>query len=443
MSIPTWTVDAGASASDEVTLTGAYRKVTRHIIPFVFICYLFNYLDRVNVGFGKLQMLDDLKWSETVYGIGAGIFFVGYVLNAVPSNMLLLRFGARRVLGTLMCAWGVASVLLMFARTPTMFYTLRLLAGVFEAGFYPGVVLYFTSWYPASHRGRIISMFSSAVPISGLIGSPLSGWMLHFFAGTRGLAGWQWMFLLQGLPTVVLGLCGFVLLNDNVGQAKWLSSDEKRLIAEDLANDETRRRQTNMSSDTLSSVLRNGNVWVLGMVYFCVLMGCYAISFWLPSIVKSLGFQSVEAIGWISVCPYLCATIFMIMIGRSADRRKERRWHLSCPMLLGVSGLLLATFSSQHPIIAIIGLSIAASGLLSGLPMFWPLPAAFLGSAAAAGGIALLSSVGQTAGFVSPFLIGWLKDLTGSTDVALYVISAFVSAGALLVLRIPARIVNR
>lgn len=438
-----WTMDVPTAEAKQLVLEGAYRKVTLHLIPFVFVCYLFNYLDRVNVGFGKLQMLDALKWSETVYGLGAGIFFVGYVLNAVPSNMLLLRFGARRVLGTLMCAWGVASISLMFVETPGVFYTLRFLAGFFEAGFFPGIVLYFTSWFPSSRRGRIMGMFASAVPLSGLIGSPLSGWMMHFFADKGGLAGWQWMFLLQGLPTVILGLLGYLVLNDNIGEAKWLSDEEKGLLVAELAEDEKSRREIAQTSETFLSVLRNWNVWLLAVVYFCVLMGCYAISFWLPSIIKSLGFQSVEAIGWISVIPYFCATVYMVMIGRSADARRERRWHLCGSMLMGVFGMILSILSSGNPVVAVIGLSMAASGFLAGMPMFWPLPAAFLGSAAAAGGIALLSSLGQTAGFVSPFLIGWIKDLSGSTDVALYVISGLVFAGALLVMRVPAKVVNR
>lgn len=432
-----------AVGGEQSALEGAYRKVTLHLVPFIFVCYLFNYLDRVNVGFAKLQMLDALKWSETIYGLGAGIFFIGYVLSGVPINLLLHRLGARKVLGTLMIAWGAASISLMFVKTPGAFYALRFITGVFEAGFFPGIVLYFTNWFPASRRGRIMGLFMSAVPISGVLGSPLSGWMMQAFAHRGALSGWQWMFLLQGLPTVVLGLLVYVLLNDSIGSARWLTAEEKQQLITALEDDEKTRRATARTSETFASVLRNGNVWMLGLVYFCIQMGVYAINFWLPSIVKSLGFQSPATIGWISAIPYFCASIFMVLMGRSGDARKERRWHLSGPLLMSLCGLMLATQAGGNPVIAIIGLSLATMGALSGLPMFWPLPTAFLGSAAAAGGLALINSLGQIAGFVSPFLVGWIKDATGSTDVALYILSAILFLGAMLVMRVPAKIVNR
>jgi MFS family permease len=432
-----------STAVDQKCLEGAYRKVTLHLIPFIFICYLFNYLDRVNVGFAKLQMLDALQWSETVYGLGAGIFFLGYVLSGVPANLLLLRLGARKVLGTLMIAWGAASAALMLVETPEAFYSLRFITGVFEAGFFPGIVLYFTGWYPASRRGRIMGLFMSAIPISGVLGSPLSGWMMEFFSGHGGLSGWQWMFLLQGLPTVLLGLMVYVLLNDGIASAHWLTGDEKRLLLAELAEDERRRQASPEATDSFARVLRNGRVWMLGLVYFCIQMGVYAINFWLPSIVKSLGYQSAVTIGWISAIPYFCASLFMIWIGRSADARKERRWHLSGPLLMGLCGLMLATQADGNPLLAILGLSLATMGALAGLPMFWPLPTAFLGAAAAAGGVALINSLGQIAGFVSPFLVGWIKDTTHSTDLALYILSAVLLLGAVLVLRVPAKSVNR
>jgi len=435
-------IQGAATATDQVR-EGAYRKVTLHLIPFIFICYLFNYLDRVNVGFAKLQMLDALQWSESVYGLGAGIFFIGYVASGVPSNLLLHKLGARKVIGTLMIAWGIASACLMFVTTPSAFYILRFITGMFEAGFFPGIVLYFTNWYPASRRGRIMGLFMSAIPISGLLGSPLSGWMMEFFADHHGLAGWQWMFLLQGIPTVVLGLLVYVLLNDGIQQAKWLSGEEKQLLLADLSDDERQRRAGANTVDSFASVLKNGQVWMLGLVYFCIQMGVYAINFWLPTIVKSLGYASPVTVGWISAIPYLCASIFMIWVGRSADRHKERRWHLSGPLLMALCGLMLATQAHGNVVIAIIGLSLATMGVLSGLPMFWPLPTAFLGSAAAAGGLALINSLGQIAGFVSPFLVGWIKDATGSTDVALYILSAVLLLGAMLVLRVPAKTVNR
>lgn len=436
-------VRSSSDASDAL-LEGAYRKAILRLIPFIFVCYIFNYLDRVNVGFAKLQMLDALKLSETVYGLGAGIFFVGYVLAGIPSSLILHRVGARRWIGALMIAWGLLSASLMFVKTAEAFYALRFLTGVAEAGFFPGMVLYFTHWFPAERRGRVMALFMAAVPLSGVIGGPLSGWMLnHFQAGQGGLAAWQWLYLLQGLPTVLLGALVYFVLHDGVTGVKWLSDEEKRAMLAALENDENARRASNVVLESFASVLRKPGVWMLGGVYFCIQMGVYAINFWLPSIIKALGFQNPATIGWLSAIPYLMACVFMILVGRSADRLRERRWHLCVPMLMGFVGLLIATVFSGNPVLAMLGLSIATMGVMTGLPMFWPLPAAFLGSAAAAGGLALINSLGQIAGFVSPYLVGWLKDATGSTQIALYILAAVLLGGTAIVLRIPAKTVNR
>jgi sugar phosphate permease len=432
----------GGHSSD--VLERAYEKVTLRLIPFIFVCYFFNYLDRVNVGFAKLEMLDALKLSETVYGLGAGIFFLGYVTFGVPSNLILHKLGARRWIAIMMIAWGALSACMLFVSTPTSFYVLRFFTGVAEAGFFPGMVLYFTQWFPAYKRGQVMALFMSAIPVSGLIGGPLSGWMLnHFSSGQGGLAGWQWLFLLQGLPTVLLGVAVWCYLSDGMAHAKWLSADEKAALQAALDDDEQTRRSSSHAVQSFASVLRNAHVWMLGIIYFSIQMGVYAINFWLPSIIKSLGFKEATTVGWLSAIPYLFAGVFMILVGRSADARRERRWHLSVPMLMALCGLLLAANFSSNPLIVMIGLSFATMGALTGLPMFWPLPAAFLGSAAAAGGLALINSLGQVAGFVSPFLVGWIKDMTGSTDVALYILSSVLFVGAMLVMVVPARLVNR
>ncbi|WP_417067066.1 MFS transporter [Niveibacterium terrae] len=435
---------ARATGAPDALLEGAYRKAIFRLIPFIFVCYLFNYLDRVNVGFAKLQMLDALNLSETVYGLGAGIFFIGYVLAGVPSNLALHKVGARRWIGTLMIAWGALSASLMFVKSAESFYLIRFLTGVTEAGFFPGMVLYFTHWFPSERRGRVMALFMSAIPISGVLGGPLSGWMLnHFQAGQGGLAAWQWLYLLQGLPTILLGFAVYFVLHDGVAAVKWLSADEKNAMQKALEDDERARRAGNTAVQSFASVLRNRNVWMLGGVYFSIQMGVYAINFWLPSIIKSLGFNDPAMIGWLSAIPYLVASFFMIAVGRSADRRRERRWHLAIPMLMGFGGLLIATVAADNPVLAMIGLTLATMGTLTGLPMFWPLPAAFLGSAAAAGGLALINSLGQIAGFLSPYLVGWIKDATGNTHVALYILSAVLLVGAITVLSIPAKTVNR
>ncbi|POF89282.1 MFS transporter [Pseudomonas putida] len=429
---------AHSSAPDQghdSTRNALYRRITLRLIPFIFICYLFNYLDRVNVGFAKLQMLDALKFSETVYGLGAGIFFIGYVLCGLPSNLALNRFGPRRWIALMMIAWGSLSTCLMFVTTPTEFYALRLLTGAAEAGFFPGVVLYLSRWFPADRRGRIMALFMSAIPVSGLLGGPFSGWILqHFAAGQHGLAGWQWMFLIQGLPTVVLGVLAIKLLSDGYQKAPWLSPAERQIIETDLTADAARKPVS--SGDSVLSVLTNSLIWTFGFIYFCIQSGVYAINFWLPSIIKSMGFDNPLLIGWLSAIPYLLAGLFMILVGRSADLRNERRWHLVVPMLMGAIGLLIAVNFAGNPPIAILGLSIATMGALTGLPMFWPMPTALLSAATAVAGLAIINSVGQMAGFLSPYLVGFIKDQTGSTDAALYSLAGLIVIGSLVALRV-------
>ncbi|MGE8327491.1 MFS transporter [Pseudomonas urmiensis] len=419
----------------DISRNALYRRITLRLIPFIFICYLFNYLDRVNVGFAKLQMLDALKFSETVYGLGAGIFFIGYVLCGLPSNLALNRFGPRRWIAVMMIAWGSLSTCLLFVTTPTEFYALRLLTGAAEAGFFPGVVLYLSRWFPADRRGRIMALFMSAIPVSGLLGGPFSGWILeHFAAGQHGLAGWQWMFLIQGLPTVVLGILAIKLLSDGYHKAAWLSPAERQLIEADLKADAASKPAT--SGDSVLSVLTNPLIWIFGFVYFCIQSGVYAINFWLPSIIKNMGFDNPLLIGWLSAIPYLLAGVFMIIVGRSADLRNERRWHLVVPMLMGAIGLLIAVNFAANPTIAILGLSIATMGALTGLPMFWPMPTALLSAGAAVAGLAIINSVGQMAGFLSPYLVGFIKDQTGSTDAALYSLAGLIVVGSLVALRV-------
>lgn len=419
----------------DIDRNALYRRITLRLIPFIFICYLFNYLDRVNVGFAKLQMLDALKFSETIYGLGAGIFFIGYVLCGLPSNLALNRFGPRRWIALMMIAWGTLSTCLLFVTTPMEFYVLRLFTGAAEAGFFPGIVLYLSRWFPAQRRGRIMALFMSAIPVSGLLGGPFSGWILnHFAAGQGGLAGWQWMFLIQGVPTVVLGCLAIVLLSDGYAKAGWLTPAQRQAVEADLNADAAAKPKT--ASDSLLSVLANPLIWTFGFIYFCIQSGVYAINFWLPSIIKNMGFDDALLIGWLSAIPYLLAGLFMLLVGRSADLRNERRWHLVVPMLMGAVGLLMAVNFAHSPVIAILGLSIATMGALTGLPMFWPMPTALLTAGTAVAGLAIINSVGQMAGFLSPYLVGWIKDQTGSTDLALYSLAGLIVVGSLVALRV-------
>ena len=416
----------------------AYARVTWRLIPLLFICYVAAYLDRVNVGFAKLQMLNDLNFSESVYGLGAGIFFIGYFLFEVPSNLLLHKLGARRWIARILISWGLISGCMMFVQTPTMFYVLRFLLGVAEAGFFPGIILYLTYWYPAARRSQVTSRFMTGIPMAGVIGGPLSGWILTSFNGVSGMAGWKWLFVIEALPSVALGFVVMYFLDDRIADAKWLSADQKRLLQHNIEKEST------LGGDhSALGAFRNAKVWVLCAAYFGFIMGLYGIGFWLPSLIKASGISSPTTIGWLVAIPYSAAVVCMILTSRHSDRTGERRWHIAVPALVGAAALVVSTFVPQTPLWAIVTLTIATMGILTGLAQFWVLPPAFLGGAAAAAGIALINSVGNLAGFVSPFAVGWIKDTTGSTNNGLYVIAASLVVGGAIVLAVAQRGVGR
>ncbi|MFC4523557.1 MFS transporter [Cupriavidus pinatubonensis] len=414
-----------------------YAKVTWRLIPFLFLCYVFAYLDRVNVGFAKLQMLSDLKFSETIYGLGAGIFFIGYFLMEVPSNLMLHRFGARKWIARIMISWGVISAMMIFVKTPTAFYILRFLLGVAEAGFFPGIILYLTYWYPASRRSKITALFMTGIPIAGVVGGPLSGWILNRFHDVNGMPGWQWLFLLEAIPSVVAGIVTFFYLDDKIRDAKWLTDDEKSVLEREMA-----RESDKIEVHHAGGAFRNARVWVLCACYFGIIMGLYGISFWLPTLIKASGVTDAFDVGLLTMVPYGAAAIAMVMIGRSSDRTKERRWHVALPAVVGALGLVASTLVAQQPAMAVLALTFATVGILGALCQFWSIPPAFLGGAAAAAGIALINSVGNLAGFVSPYLVGWIKDMTKSTDIGLYCVALSLIVAAAIVLTVPKKVVN-
>jgi D-galactonate transporter len=416
-----------------------YRKVTMRIVPLLFICYLGAYLDRVNVGFAKLQMLHDLGFSETVYGFGAGIFFLGYVLFEVPSNIALHRVGARLWITRIMLTWAVISACMIFVKSPISFYFARFLLGVAEAGFIPGVLLYLTYWYPAKRRGRITALFLTAIPMSSIFGGPLSGWILKELSGARGLAGWQWLFLVEAIPSLVLGFVVLRFLDDRVAAVKWLTPEEKRIVSDNIATEE--REKEGFSK--LSQAFTSGQVWLLGLIYFCVASGIYIISFWLPTIIKGSGVSDPLEIGLLTAVPYIVAIVAMLAVNADADRTRERRWHVIVPSIVTGLGLAVTALSGTNTALAMVGLVLAAAGASSAQSAFWTLPAAFLGGAAAAAGIALVNALGNIAGFASTFIVGWMSDLTHSTSASLYLFAGLAVVGGLLILRIPARLVNK
>ena len=427
-----------ASSVPDSFETATYNKVGWRLIPFLLICYVVAYLDRVNVGFAKLQMLQDLKFSETIYGLGAGIFFIGYFLFEVPSNVILHRVGARVWIARIMVTWGVISAGMMFVESATSFYVMRFLLGVAEAGFFPGIILYLTYWYPAARRARMTALFMSAIALSGVIGGPLSGWIMQSFAGVNGLKGWQWLFILEGLPSVLVGIVTFFYLDDSIKQAKWLTSEEKALLERNIVVENTGKQDL-----SIRAVFADPRVWLMSLIYFTFVMGLYGVSFWLPTIIKATGVKDALQIGFLTAIPYGSAVVAMILVSRSADRSRERRWHIAIPALLGASGLVLSAVWGQNTVLAMTALTVATMGILTTLPLFWSLPTAFLAGAGAAAGIALINSLGNLAGFVSPFLVGWLKDLTQTTNTGMYMLAGSMVLGALLTLSVPARLVNK
>ena len=419
------------SDSNTDPLDSLYRRVSWRLMPFLFLCYVAAYLDRVNVGFAKLQMLSDLRFSDTVYGIGAGIFFVGYFLFEVPSNLLMTRTGARIWIARIMLSWGVISSSMMFVDSVASFYVLRFLLGAAEAGFFPGIILYLTYWYPAHRRARMVAVFMSGVAVAGVVGGPLSGWIMKTFAGLHGLSGWQWLFLLEGVPSMLLGVWTLFYLDDGIRSAKWLSEGDKQTLEQAIAEDG--KQQQHMP---LAQMFSNGKVWLLALVYFLFVMGLYGVSFWLPQLVKSSGVDDVFTIGLLTAIPYFVAAVVMVLAARHSDRSGERRWHAAVAAVAGALGLIVATVYSDNTVIAMAALSVATAGILSTFPIFWSLPTAMLGGAAAAAGIALINSVGNLAGFVSPYLVGAIKDATHSTANGIYLLAASLVVGAVLVVAV-------
>lgn len=417
----------------------AYRKIAFRLMPFLMLCYFCAYLDRVNVGFAKLQMMNDLQFSEAVYGLGAGIFFLGYFLCEVPSNIVLHKVGARRWIARIMITWGILSGCFAFVQTEWQFYTLRFLLGVAEAGLAPGLLLYLTYWFPSYRRARMTVLWFIAIPISGMIGGPISGLIMDQMNNVRGWHGWQWMFVLEAIPTVVVGLLVLAILKDSVNDANWLTDDEKSLVKKEIAED----NQHKEGHGSIKDFIRDRRLWLLAGIYFCVVMGQYAITFWLPTLIRNSGISDNLHIGLLTSLPYMCAIFVMLMAGRSGDHFRERRWHLIIPMCAGAAALTLATLFVSNLTVSLIFLCIAASGVLTASSLFWMLPTNFLGGVSAAAGIAAVNSFANLAGFCSPYLIGWVTTNTGSNAIGMFIITAVLLFGAILVSRVPAKLVNR
>ncbi|WP_216854888.1 MFS transporter [Burkholderia sp. L27(2015)] len=424
---------AYAPAAQTLTESQVLRKIAWRLIPLIIICYLFAYFDRINISFAKFQIQSDLGFSDTVYGLGASIFFIGYVLFEVPSNLLLHKFGARKWIARIMVTWGIATAAMMFVHSVGAFYLLRFLIGALEAGFAPGVLYYFTQWFPASFRGRIHGLFFLSIAFAGVLGAPASGLILAHMDGVAGISAWHWLFLAGGLPCVLLGIVVFFYLEDNVRDARWLNDQEKAMIVRQLDND-TRH----IASHTLLSAFKSPALLALALVYLLVQIGSYGLNFWMPHLIKMSGATNPVHIGLITAIPYLAAAIGMVVVGRLSDRTGERRAFLGGLMLLAGAGFVGAGIFEHSTVALVVSLTAAGAGVMVSIPMFWTLPARFLTGAGAAGGIALVNSLGQLGGVISPYMVGKIHDVTGSTTPAVYAIGVLcVICAAIVFFALP------
>ena len=426
---------AGTAPASE--LDGIYKKIFLRLIPFLMVLWILAWIDRVNIGFVKLTMLDDLKWSEAVYGLGAGIFFLGYFFFEVPSKLLLQKIGAKKTIMRITIGWGLTSIAMMFVTTPGMFYFLRFLLGVFEAGFYPGIILYLTFWFPNDRRAKAFGMFMSASALAGVIGGPLAGYIMTSLDGVNGWQGWQWVFLLEGIPSVIAGFVTWYYLTDKPEQAHWLTARERDLVHADLERD---AKALGHREHSVLASLKDSRIWLMILIYFCIIAANSSLTFYGPTLVKEVGFTSPLAVGWIMSAAYLCGAAGMILNGIHSDKHQEARWHCGLAAALGsVSLLVIALLLKTSPLLTLVMLTLAIVGTMSAIPVFWQMPNRFLSGAAAAAGVALINSIANLAGFGAPWMLGIIKTSTGELTSGLYVVAAFEICATLLILKFVPR----
>jgi MFS transporter, ACS family, tartrate transporter len=407
-------------------------RIRRRLLPFVFLLYIVAYLDRINVGFAALQMNRDLGLGDAAFGLGAGLFFIGYFLFEIPSNLILERVGARAWIARIMISWGAVAMAMAAVRGAPSFYLLRFLLGVAEAGFFPGVILYLTYWFPVREQAHAIALFMTATALAGVIGGPLSGAILAT-KGTLGFAGWQWLFILEGLPSVILGIAVLFYVPDGPEEVRWLGEKEKRWLAESLARERAQERE-----HTLIGGLMGARIWLLALLYFAIVTGLYGVTMWLPQIIKTLGALDNLEVGFISAVPFLAAAVAMVKVGQSSDRRGERRWHVAISAFAGAAGLILSA-RAHDPLFALMALSLGAAGIWGTMGPFWSMPSEYLGGTAAAAGIALINSVGNLGGFAGPYLVGMVRQMTHSFAGGLAAMALMLLAAGCIALAVPHR----
>ncbi|WP_122318516.1 MFS transporter [Pseudomonas cichorii] len=437
---------ASAHANDPAFEDRTYRKVILRILPVLLLCYMAAYLDRVNIGFAKLDMLNDLQFSNTVYALGASVFFWGYFLFEVPSNLLLHRFGARFWIARIMLSWAVVSIAVAFTlplsrffhiEASTMFYVLRFLLGVCEAGFFPGVILYLNYWFPTHRQSRVMSGFLMALPVSLTLGGMLSGWLMTSMNGIQGMAGWQWMLIIEGIPSIVMAFVVIACLCDNIDSAKWLSIAEKAMLKANLQKD------SHGKATRMSEVFFNPRVWLLVLILLTFNTGFYGLAFWMPSIIKSAGISNTLHIGLLTAIPYGVATVAMLLNARHSNRTGERRMHAAIPAFIGGIGLILSAYFSQDLVLSVLFLTVAASGILSLMPIFWTLPGTLLSGVAAAAGIGMINAIGNLSGFTGSMITAVAETLTGNINNGTYVLALCLLVSGGLILAIPGSMLGK
>lgn len=416
------------------------KKVALRSMPLIILCAIFANLDRMNIGFAKLQMTVDLGFSETMFGFGAGLFFIAYALFGLPSNIALEKFGAKRWICTIMMIWGALTAIMFLVKTAEQFYAVRFFLGAAEAGFFPGIVLYISRWFPKRRRATMTAWYTIAIPIAGIIGGPISGFIIDSMDMTSGLRGWQWMFILEGVPVLFLALIVLKYLPNKIEDSHWLSTNEKQFILNELNSEEKEKTE---SIKSFSAIFFNKYIWILVIIYFSLRLSLNTLQLWTPTFIHGAGISSNFHVGLLSALPYVVGVLFMFYIGKSSDTKGERRWHLFIPMMLTAVGLCLAGAMSTNVVFVVIGLMLAGMGSTAALPLYWQFPQAFLSTATLAAGLGIISSFGSLASFGAPYMIGWMRDHIATPGMALYVISGIIFLGTLTIFTIPAKSVNR
>jgi MFS family permease len=423
----------GTEAVDEHAL---YRKMMRRILPFLFICYVISYLDRVNVGFAALTMNQDIGLSATAFGIGAGLFFLGYFAAEIPSNLIMMRVGARLWIARIMITWGLVSAATAFVTGPVQFAVARFLLGLGEAGFVPGVFLYLGMWFPSAVRARATALFLLGIPVANIVGSPISGALVQLEG--LGLKGWQWLLILEAAPAVILGVACLFVLTDKPEKAAWLSAPERDFLVGRLTQEKAAiEKKHNL---TLAQALRNWRVLTLAVVNFCTIIGSLGIGLWLPQIIKQLG-VSTALVGVVAAIPYICGAVAMVVWGRMSDRGRDRTIYPAISLLVGATALVASAFTPT-PLLTIVALCVAVAGINSCVATFWAVPSSFLTGRAAAGGIAMIVSIGNLGGFAGPYMIGFVRDLSGGFTAPLVAVGCALLFGATLMI-VFGRVVRR